>query len=544
MKRLPLEPRAAGALVGVVLSFLLLLSIVSYGEAEFASAEPLHWYQSFGSLFVGPLGLGAYVLALSPLLWSLIVYFREEVPDLVTRGVGTLLFATSVALLVGVLQGGQESFWAGHLGTAAAAWFETLGLWKIVFWVATVVLFVVSLMLATDFLFYNVRNPRHFEPASRLVTINATADAELAVDGETSGEREHVVQRREATALELDVQADDEIAVATPEGWSRRQESGRDVLRGPVGYEGVEFLSSDDELATPEPPLREEVLYTGFDGDEYDLIEPAYENEANHQDAEQEPDAVAEETPEPAAETPEEEADDALVESAEETEEPAAGGIGYADPEFMRDEVVAFSPAMYGVIGFEDAPVAEQPEPVATPAPEQAAPDDDAAADADELPESVRERSTPRYETVATERTTPREGLFDDVVIADLPLFDDVLVPAAAAADPTEIAPSAPTSAPAEVVTGDDDRLALSRALDRDLDPLFHDAVDAVLARGRASAVVLQRELGVGYARGLRLLDQMTECGIAGEDTPTGARALLVSESDWLAATSGVTPSA
>ncbi len=66
-----------------------------------------------------------------------------------------------------------------------------------------------------------------------------------------------------------------------------------------------------------------------------------------------------------------------------------------------------------------------------------------------------------------------------------------------------------------------------------ELDPLFKDAVNVVLKRGRASAVVLQRELGIGYARGVRILDQMTEAGIAGPDVPTGAREIKVAKEQW-----------
>ncbi len=65
------------------------------------------------------------------------------------------------------------------------------------------------------------------------------------------------------------------------------------------------------------------------------------------------------------------------------------------------------------------------------------------------------------------------------------------------------------------------------------LDPLIYDAVNAVLERGRASAVVLQRQLGIGYARGIRILDQLTEAGIVGPDEPTGSREIKISRESW-----------
>jgi hypothetical protein len=46
----------------------------------------------------------------------------------------------------------------------------------------------------------------------------------------------------------------------------------------------------------------------------------------------------------------------------------------------------------------------------------------------------------------------------------------------------------------------------------------------AILRRGRASAVVLQRELGVGYRRAVEVLDGLTAAGELGPDTPSGQR--------------------
>jgi hypothetical protein len=73
----------------------------------------------------------------------------------------------------------------------------------------------------------------------------------------------------------------------------------------------------------------------------------------------------------------------------------------------------------------------------------------------------------------------------------------------------------------------------LARIHAMELDPLFRDAVVAVLDRGRASAVVLQRQLGIGYARGIRILDQMTAAGLVGPDSPTGSRQLRITREKW-----------
>lgn len=557
MKRLPLEPRAAGALVGVVASFLLFLTLLSYGEAEFASGEPLLWYQTIGALFIDPLGLGAFVLALSPLVWSLVVYFREELPDVVTRGVGTLLFAVSVALVVGILQGGQESFWAGHLGTAAAAWFESVGLWKILFWVGSVVLFVVSLMLATDFLFYNVRNPAAYEPAAQLVTVETEPEFEsLDENGDvaTTEPRRHVVERREVASL--DVRSEDEApaAITTPEGWSKRAEGDREVLRGPVGYDGVEFLSSDEELASPAAPMSEEVLYRAeFDDDqrEYRAVETVETDSVAESVPTDEATDAAVEAVAPAAEVVvetdaepgPEPSEDHRTDDDELLTEDEPGGIGYPEGGLVQEEVVAFSPALYGVVGFDDPELEQTDDSVAARRPAQAAdesgpePVQETVAEQADAPERTAEEPqvSASAPTPTDDAVLRRAGSFDDVVVTDLPLFDDVVIGGAVAEARQEETPS-----PARQTS----RVGLAARMgELELDPLFHDAVDAVLTRGRASAVVLQRELGIGYARGLRILDQMTSCGVAGEDTPTGARELRVTTEEWTAALGTGAPS-
>jgi S-DNA-T family DNA segregation ATPase FtsK/SpoIIIE len=59
-------------------------------------------------------------------------------------------------------------------------------------------------------------------------------------------------------------------------------------------------------------------------------------------------------------------------------------------------------------------------------------------------------------------------------------------------------------------------------------DPLFGDAVRIVLKSGRGSASLLQRALSVGYTRGSRLVDIMTEQGILGPHVGSKAREILM----------------
>ena len=56
---------------------------------------------------------------------------------------------------------------------------------------------------------------------------------------------------------------------------------------------------------------------------------------------------------------------------------------------------------------------------------------------------------------------------------------------------------------------------------------------EAVLAAGRGSAMTLQRRLGIGHGRGLRLLQHMEAVGIVGSQGEAGARDLCIAPSDW-----------
>jgi len=60
-------------------------------------------------------------------------------------------------------------------------------------------------------------------------------------------------------------------------------------------------------------------------------------------------------------------------------------------------------------------------------------------------------------------------------------------------------------------------------------DDVFDDAVELVVAMGKASASLLQRKLSIGYARAARLIDIMEEKGIIGpHEGGSKARDVLV----------------
>lgn len=60
-------------------------------------------------------------------------------------------------------------------------------------------------------------------------------------------------------------------------------------------------------------------------------------------------------------------------------------------------------------------------------------------------------------------------------------------------------------------------------------DPMLEEAIDIVLATGRASTTHLQRRLGIGYPRAARLMDQIEEEGIIGPAEGSHPREVLVS---------------
>jgi hypothetical protein len=205
-------------------------------------------------------------------------------------------------------------------------------------------------------------------------------------------------------------------------------------------------------------------------------------------------------------------------------------------------------------VPFSSAPAPRAPEPVSEPSwsaePSFAGASQDARAVA--VAEPVAEPAAPVYEPEPVAVVEIAEPLIEASAAEPLivepvaePLAETVIEPVAEtivepqAAAPAvapqldlfaSTLPSAPVAeAPATAMPEAD----LSRIHAMELDPLFRDAVVAVLDRGRASAVVLQRQLGIGYARGIRILDQMTAIGLVGPDSPTGSRQLRITREKW-----------
>jgi S-DNA-T family DNA segregation ATPase FtsK/SpoIIIE len=66
-------------------------------------------------------------------------------------------------------------------------------------------------------------------------------------------------------------------------------------------------------------------------------------------------------------------------------------------------------------------------------------------------------------------------------------------------------------------------------------DPLFDKAVEMVLSSQRASVSLLQRRMGVPFARAARLIELMTEAGVVGPDSGSQAREILITAEEWRA---------
>jgi len=65
-----------------------------------------------------------------------------------------------------------------------------------------------------------------------------------------------------------------------------------------------------------------------------------------------------------------------------------------------------------------------------------------------------------------------------------------------------------------------------------DLDNNFKEAVDVVIQYDRASPALLQRRLGIGYARAARLIDQLETAGVVGPADGARPRDVLIRSSD------------
>jgi hypothetical protein len=549
-----------------------------------------------GSL-VTTLGAGLWVFLLLPMAWGAIVYFDERTPDLLLRAAGTIVLAVATATFVGLCGGqvwsGQiGSSIANALAPDGSGWFR-IG----IAFLLDLALFFASFVFATDWVFHTLRRagsadaeetqPIAVEPPAELrEETSAPEPREFVVETPRAAVAAAAIE-------EISNASSDEVE--TPSGWTESEDDGRRVIVAPSGYRGVEFLPPSDELALPEylqaprfeidetteadaspaapaTPFEDQHFVTTSDAAYFVETPSGAEAEAASDESDDE-EVVAEAvqdlfeavtTPEAAAPAggiglpddspfldeffaadagwpyaaPAEAANDGASAAAEMASryvappaptapapEPVAAddGPSFEDVEVSIDEILV---SRLPADAFDDvAPLAEQVVPDAVPETMPEAPVVEATEPetisapipepiAQALPEPIAE---PVVEAIIE---TPEIAPEPEALAPQLSLFSEPVAPAAATAAPAAAVATLPS-------------IDLARLHAMELDPLFHDAVDAVLERERASAVVLQRQLGIGYARGIRILDQMTTAGLVGPDTPTGAREIRVAREAW-----------
>lgn len=597
MRKNGLRPRAIGALSVVAGSLFLLLCLANYGQGGFEAADSVPWHIGLAGWFVEVFGAGAFALVLLPLVWGLVVYFREDTPSLSMRAAGTLLLACSISMVSGLVQGGTELAWAGAVGEYTVALTGGLGgvlgdgFAMALAWAAAVTLFMASLVWATDWWFHSLRKgpvvptlpsrPR-VETEPLAVELRDDESPEPAAEAE---EREVIpMATAGAGAVEslhtepVDEDEPQPVVAQVPEGFSTRHTGGRMVVRGPVGYQGVEFLPPSDELAPPaEPeqrivsdvevvvgPVLDDELRLDLGTDEIDAADDGSGLVLDAGDlAEDEPDAARIATVEETLGTPAafdeaelvDELDDlatgpeaeaaVLASLAEENgeslpspeavvvDEPLVdrprSGIGLPDDSPFVDEFFAVDVLVADAFGAGDGASADGEVEAAfgTPIPAVESPESTFQEEAPApRPEPASETAP---EAVVARRAAP--VIVDELLFADAYDVVDEEIPAPVAAR------SAPPARPAEPEVDDTASTGLERLHDMQLDPLFHDAVEVVLEAGRGTAMSLQRRFGIGHGRGLRLLEQMQEAGILAPEDASGSREVCIARADWEAFT-------
>ena len=67
-----------------------------------------------------------------------------------------------------------------------------------------------------------------------------------------------------------------------------------------------------------------------------------------------------------------------------------------------------------------------------------------------------------------------------------------------------------------------------------EFDPMFEEAVEAVIENGQASTSYLQRRLKLGYGRAARVMDEMERMGVIGPPDGSKPRKVLITKDQWL----------
>ncbi len=222
-----------------------------------------------------------------------------------------------------------------------------------------------------------------------------------------------------------------------------------------------------------------------------------------------------------------------------------------SEPELVLDDAV--------YIMNETVP-AEEPAEATRPAPEAEAPE------AGQVIDEVRvEAPTPLPEPEALPEAAPEEQqvilLDDELTLSGAPdEAEDTLLPfmqeereqaEAVEATGEPVAPAAPAETAVVAESEPEDEIPVledvpEKGMFRSLftrkktprtasvaDPLLDHAAEMVIERGRASVVLLQRRLDIGYTRAARIIEALEAEGLVGPMTESGSREILLTVEGW-----------
>jgi S-DNA-T family DNA segregation ATPase FtsK/SpoIIIE len=66
------------------------------------------------------------------------------------------------------------------------------------------------------------------------------------------------------------------------------------------------------------------------------------------------------------------------------------------------------------------------------------------------------------------------------------------------------------------------------------VDEFFHDAVDFLLVKGKASTSMLQRQFRIGYNRASRLMEELETRGIVGPEDGVKPRKITITREEYI----------
>ena len=577
----------AGVVVG--LSCFVLLSMLFYSPADYferanevASSSGGGFRFSVAAMFFKPFGIGAFIGWAIVLLWAVIVFFKETVGDLALRAVSLAVVVVSGASVAQLLGTGHLG---GHLGYTFgtflnAAFGSTLGV------IVMGAIFAVSFLLATDFGFvtyFREARAALAEPDEETVpdendlvsiierTAREVEEEAVAVDVEPETELllpappepelpPEVIQQSEEEPLLLNLRPkieeealDEDLLVA------ERPAEPREVIRDrgramdidsefSAGLETEEEESRTEALAAATAALEallaqkeaEDAAGAIAEAPELDIEieeEPVAAEEApilepRARDALRDLDSVFDalvglREPEPVVE------EEAVAEAEPEPEVEIAPEPVYVAPTFVLDDEIFF--------GGEAATAEPEPEAAAAPATvapvaieeEEAAPapaillDDSIPTAAEEpadrmLPFMDEEEEAAPATAIAPEIAP--EPVIEEEIEEEIPVLEDVAEPE-----------------PAEEKSGLFGSLFKRKKAEvrLDRDPLLGEAAGLVMERGRASVVLLQRRLDIGYTRASRLVEAMEREGLVGPLEESGSREVRMTAEEWEAHLAG-----